>query len=150
MSKKILVKFFLVIAVLIVGILWLLSIVDPDLFGKFKFSYAIAIICGIWGLTFLAFGLLSKSNVLTKKMYFVLATGLLVGACFAIFASFGLEDKYVGVVVFIIVIAVLLFNILGSGGKSWDEGDNQKVGYKNYYQRKAEEEKAKEKAEKEE
>ena len=32
-----------------------------------------------------------------------------------------------------------------TGGKKWDEGDNHKVGYKNYYQRKAEEERQTEK-----
>ena len=42
----------------------------------------------------------------------------------------------------------LLLTILFTGGKKWDEGDNQKVGYKNYYERKAEEEKQAEKEEK--
>ena len=44
---------------------------------------------------------------------------------------------------------MLVLGILITGGKKWDEGDNHKAGYKNYYQRKEEEEKAKRKEENE-
>jgi len=47
----------------------------------------------------------------------------------------------------LVLVAGLLIGLLVSGGKKYDTADNQKVGYKNYYQRKKE---AEEKAAKEE
>jgi hypothetical protein len=41
----------------------------------------------------------------------------------------------------VLVAAGIVLGIIGTGGKKWDTADNQKVGYKNYHQRKAEEEK---------
>ena len=44
-------------------------------------------------------------------------------------------------IIAIVVTVALLLGFVAVGGKKWDQGDNQNVGYKNYYQRKAEEEK---------
>ena len=43
--------------------------------------------------------------------------------------------------------AGIVLGVLVTGGKKWDEGDNQKVGYKTYRERKAEEEKKKQEEE---
>lgn len=145
MNKKFLVKFIMLLAVVAVGVLWLISLINPDLFGEFKVSYAIAIICGLWGLSFLLTGLFSKTNTISKKGNIFIATGFFVGAAFAVIASFGLDDKFIAPIIFLVCVGGLVFSLLATGGKNWDAGDNQKVGYKNYYQRKAEEEKEKDK-----
>jgi hypothetical protein len=54
-----------------------------------------------------------------------------------------LEGKIRTLIVPIIVGVLILGILVGyivTGGKKWDGGDNQQVGYKNYHQRKAEEE----------
>lgn len=145
MSKKFLVRILMLLAVLFVGVLWLISLIDASIFGAFKLNYAIAIICGVWGLLFLITGLFSKSNTFTKKSYVIIAIGFFIATVFAAFSSLGIEDKFIAPVIFIVVVAGLIFSYIASAGKKWDEGDNQKIGYKNYNQRKAEEEKAKEK-----
>lgn len=150
MSRKILGKLLMLLAVLAALIIWLITLISPNTFGQFKAAYALAIICGAWGITFLLLGLFSKTNVITKKLDFFIAIGFLVATVFAVFASFGLDDKFIGVIVLIVIVAGLILGLLGTGGKAWDEGDNQKVGYKNYYERKADEEKEKAKAEKKE
>jgi len=43
-----------------------------------------------------------------------------------------------------LIVALALFaGLFISGGKKWDLADNEKEGYKNYYERKAEEEQKK-------
>ena len=58
-----------------------------------------------------------------------------------------IEDKQnlVIPIIAVVVTVALLLGFVAVGGKKWDQGDNQNVGYKNYYQRKAEEEKLAEK-----
>ena len=54
---------------------------------------------------------------------------------------FAIKNELVLPIIAIIVTVALLIGVIATGGKSSDTGDNQKAGYKNYYQRKAEEEK---------
>ena len=44
-------------------------------------------------------------------------------------------------IISIVITVAFLITVLATGGKKWDEGDNHKAGYKNYYERKADEEK---------
>src|SRR5574344_2935480 len=124
MSKNFLIKFLMLMSVLAVLVFWLLSLINPNMFGDFKFAYAVAIVCGMFGLCFLLCGLFYKTNALTKKIYIILAIGFLVATVFAVFASFGIDDKFLLPIILIVVVGGFVFSLLATGGKSWDQGDN--------------------------
>ena len=145
MSKKFFFRLLMILGALVAGILWLLSVVIPDTFGWFNLSYAIAIITGVGGISFILLGVFEKSNVLVKKLNIFFGAGLIIVMIFALVSAIKFPTNWVLPIVAIVLVVALLIGLVVTGGKKWDEGDNQKVGYKNYEQRKAEEEKRKEK-----
>ena len=64
-------------------------------------------------------------------------------AAILVISALALPKNLVLPILLVVVSVLLVLGILFTGGKKWDTGDNQKMGYKNYYQRKAEEEKKK-------
>lgn len=76
-------------------------------------------------------------------MQIFLSAGLLVVALVCLIFALALPEDWILPLIFILLGVMLVLSVLITGGKKWDEGDNHKVGYKNYYQRKAEEEKNK-------
>ena len=76
-------------------------------------------------------------------MQIFLSAGLLVVALVCLISALALPDNWVLPLILILLGVMIVLSVLITGGKKWDEGDNHKVGYKNYYQRKAEEEKNK-------
>ena len=121
MSKKIIPKLLVALSFVIAAVLFLMSELEPDQFGWFNLSWAGVIFAGVSGLALL-FGALGQKTTSLKKLQLLLSGILLV-----------------------VVSVFLVLGILFTGGKKWDTGDNQKIGYKNYYQRKAEEERHKDK-----
>ena len=111
------------------------------MFGAFNVVYACAIVCGVIALAFLLMGLFYKVAVISKKLYFTLAIIFGVACACCLFNVLGVDSKIIAPIIFIIVVGGLIVSLIGTGGKAWDQGDNQKAGYKNYYERKAEEEK---------
>ena len=75
------------------------------------------------------------------KLFF--SAALLVVALVCLIFALALPENWILPLILILVGVMLVLGVLITGGKKWDTGDNQKVGYKNYYQRKAEEEKNK-------
>ena len=69
----------------------------------------------------------------------------LIGVCVlaVIGELFVVQDKLIMPIIAVVITVALLLGFLAIGGKKWDEGDNQKPGYKTYRERKAEEEQAK-------
>ena len=120
MSKHFFTKLLLALAWLAAAVLWLLSVILPDRFGFFNLNWAIVIVCGTGGLALLLRGTFSGKTGVLKKGDLFLGAGLLVIA--------------------VIVAVAGVLSVRATGGKKWDEGDNQKVGYKDYRARKAEEE----------
>lgn len=140
MSKDLGLKVFLGLSFVAVAVLWLLSVVMPEQLGEINLaSWGILIVSGCWGLAFILSGLFGKMLGGTKKLSILIGAGLLVVSLFMIVNIFAIDDKIVLPIVAIIVTSAFVLCTLAVGGKKWDHGDNHKVGYKNYHQRKAEE-----------
>ncbi len=142
MSKSLLVKVLVGLCFVGVSVVWLLSALGVI---QVNLSWVIGVFCAALGLIFLVKGLVSKNLGIVKKIDVIIGCALLVAAVFAIIGSF-VED--VAALVFPIIavgitVAALLC-VIATGGKKWDQADNQHVGYKDYWARKKEEEKNKE------
>ncbi len=142
MSKKILPRLIVGLSFLAAAVLFLLSELMPDQFGGFNLAWAGLIFSGASGLALLLSALFTKNSVALKKLQILLSAILLV-AVLCLVSALALPKNLVLPIILVVAAALLVLSILFTGGKKWDEGDNHKVGYKNYYQRKAEEEKNK-------
>ncbi len=145
MSKKFFVRLLVGIAFLVAAVLYLLSVVLPDTFGFFSLAWAGLLFTGVGAIAFLLYGFTVKNSVTLKKLYLILGGIFLVLAVLCLVSALALPKNWILPMILVIAALVALFCVLATGGKNWDEGDNQKMGYKNYYQRKAEEEKNKNK-----
>lgn len=141
MSKNFLFKLLIGLVILAAPVLWLLSLIIPETFGWFNASYAVAMVSLGVGLLLLLRGVFKKDNVVFKKANIWLGIGLLLVALFSIASAIALPENWIIPIVCIVLAAGFVLGIIATGGKNWDTADNQKVGYKNYHQRKAEEEK---------
>ena len=140
MSKHFFTKLLLALAWLAAAVLWLLSVILPDRFGFFNLNWAIVIVCGTGGLALLLRGTLSGKKGVLKKGDLFLGAGLLVIAAISVIFALALPKSYIWPIIAVIIALAGVLSVLATGGKKWDEGDNQKVGYKDYRARKAEEE----------
>ena len=143
MSKKIFFKVGVALVFVAAAVVWLLSVLMPEKFGQINLSWVIAAACGLLGILFLLRGLFAKNLTFVKKAYILVAAVLFIAAVLALVGTF-IETKLVLPIIAIILTVCALLAILAVGGKKWDTADNEKVGYKTYRERKAEEEKAKE------
>lgn len=150
MSKNVLFKVLLAAAAVCVSVLWLLSLMMKETFGFFNLNWAIAIFSGICGIAYILKGIIEKKSGVLKKVNIFFGAGLLIICLISISGAIMLPKNYILPIIAIILTAALLIGIFAVGGKSWNQGDNQNVGYKNYYQRKAEEEKKNRKEDKDE
>ncbi len=142
MSKKFLFGFILGLAAVAAATLWLLSVLVPDSFGWFSLSWAVALVTGVFGVAFVIRGLFGKSAIPLKKFYIYFGAGFLIVAFLCLINEVtSIKSEVVLPVIALVVAVALLLGFVAVGGKKWDGGDNEKAGYKNYYQRKAEEEK---------
>lgn len=143
MSKKLLPRLIVALSFLTAAVFYLLSELIPEKFGGFNLAWAGVIFAGASGLALLISSLLTKNSVTLKKGKIFLSGGLLIVAALCLVSALALPNNLVLPIILVIAAAVLVVSVLFTGGKKWDEGDNQKAGYKNYYQRKEEEEKQK-------
>lgn len=141
MSKNFLFKLLIGLIILAGPVLWLLSLIIPDTFGWFNLSYAVALVSGGVGLLLLLKGVFKKDNIVFKKANIWLGMGLLVVTLLSIASAIALPDNWILPIICVMAALAIVLGIIGTGGKKWDTADNQKAGYKNYHQRKAEEEK---------
>lgn len=148
MSKNFFFRLLLALAWLAAAVLWLLSVVLPDTFGFFNLNWALVVICGTGGIAVLLRGLFAKKTGVLKKGDIFLGALLLIIAAVSFVFALALPKNYIWPIIAVIVAAAGVISVFATGGKNWDEADNQKVGYKDYRTRKAEEEAEKEKAEK--
>jgi hypothetical protein len=142
MAKNFFFRFGLMLILVIVAALWLLSEIPAtaEMFSFFNFQWAIVIACGGIGVFFL-FRSFAKNITTFKKFYLFIGIALILAAVLVIVNIFALPDSIVIPLIALIAAVGLLLGVMVTGGKRWDTGDNKKVGYKNYHQRKAEEEK---------
>ena len=141
MSNGFMFKLLVGLIILAAPVLWLLSLVMPDTFGWFNLSYAVAMVSLGIGLLLLLKGVFKKDNILYKKLNIWLGIGLIVVTLFSIASAIALPENWIIPIICVLVGLGIVLGIIGTGGKKWDTADNQKVGYKNYHQRKAEEKK---------
>ena len=140
MSKNFFTKLLMALAWLAAAVLWLLSLVLPETFGFFNLNWAIVVICGTGGLALLLRGLFAKKTGILKKKDIFLGAALLVIAAVSIIFALALPKSYIWPVIAIVLALAGVFSVLATGGKKWDAGDNEKVGYKDYRTRRAEKE----------
>lgn len=143
MSKKLFVRLLVALSFLVAAVFFFLSVLKVEPFTEFSASWAGVIFAGISGLALLFSAIGTKNSTQLKKMQIFLSAGLLVVALVCLIFALALPEDWILPLIFILLGVMLVLSVLITGGKKWDEGDNHKVGYKNYYQRKAEEEKNK-------
>lgn len=144
MSRRFLPKLLVLLAALAAIAFWIITLVKPDLFN-FQTSYVIAGLVAVVGLYFLIRAIQEKDTI-SKRANMLFCIPCLVGAvAIVVAATIGLEDKIALPILLGALVVGFILSLCVTGGKKWDEGDNHKVGYKNYYERKAEEEKNKNK-----
>ncbi len=143
MSKKMFTRVLIALSFLVAAVFFLLSELMPETFGGFNLAWAGVIFAGISGLALLFSAIGTKNSTALKKMQILLSAVLLVVAAVCLVSALAIPENLVLPIILVILAAMLVIGLLITGGKKWDEGDNHKAGYKNYYQRKAEEEKNK-------
>lgn len=148
MSRSLFYKILMALAWLAAAVLWLLSVIRPEKFGFFNFNWALVVICGTGGLAVLLRGLFAKKTGVLKKSDIFLGAFLLVIAGISAAFALAMPKKIVWPIIAVVLALAGLLSVIATGGKKWDEGDNHKVGYKDYRARKAEEESRKAEEEK--
>ncbi len=134
-------KLFLGLSVLAAAVVWLITVISPDTFGDINVaSWAVLIVSACWGIAFIINGLVKNDVGISKKFTIMLGAGFLVIALFMVVNIFAFDDAVILPIIAIIISVAMILCMLAVGGKKWDQGDNENAGYKNYYQRKAEEE----------
>ena len=141
MSRNLIYKLLGGLVVLAAAVLWILSLTVPETFGFFSLAWAGVLLCGGIGLIFLLNGIFQQNISTIKKLKIWFGVGLLVGALLCLVSAIAIPDSLVIPIIAVIVAIGFIITILATGGKKWDEGDNHKAGYKNYFERKKEEEK---------
>ena len=140
MSKKIFFKVAIALVFVAAAVVWLLSVVMPEKFENINLSWVIAVACGLIGLIFVLRGVFEKNLTFVKKLFIFVGAAIMVAGILALVGTF-IPNKLVLPIIAIVITVAALVSILAVGGKKWDTADNEKVGYKNYRQRKEDGEK---------
>lgn len=140
MSKRFLFGLIVCLLIVAVAVLWLLSALKVEGMEWFTLGWAVTIAAGILGVAFILRGLFGKTAGPLKKMWIFFGSLFLVVAVITLACEIAMPAEIIAPIIAVVLAVGLLIGFVAVGGKKWDEGDNQKVGYKNYYQRKAEEE----------
>ena len=141
MSRNLIYKIFGALVVVAAAVLWILSLTVPETFGFFSLAWAGVLLCGGIGVIFLLNGIFQKNITTIKKLKIWFGVALLVCAVLCLVSAITIPENLVIPIIAVIVAVGFMITILATAGKKWDEGDNHKVGYKNYFERKKEEEK---------
>ena len=143
MSKKFLFGLIVCLLIVAIAVLWLLSALGVEEMKWFTLGWAATIAAGVLGVAFVGRGLFGKTAGPLKKLWIFFGAAFLVVAVITLACEIAMPSKIVMPVIAIVLAVALLLGFIAVGGKKWDAGVNQKVGYKNYYQGKAEEERKK-------
>jgi hypothetical protein len=118
--------------------LWLMSEVAKDSFAWFNFAFAVVVICGLWGVSSIIQGAIFKEKTVIKKARLIIGGIFLVVSAGSLIWAINMPGNIVLPIICLIIALAIFAGLFISGGKKWDEADNQKEGYKNYYERKVE------------
>ncbi len=116
-------------------ILWVVD-VAAEIAGL-NFAWIAFIATAAWSVSFFA-RIFFEKQIELKKSWAILAGVFLVTAAGCLIGALALKGKLVLPSICLAAAVAALFGSVALGGKKWDEGDNQKPEYKNYYERKAE------------
>ena len=136
MSKNLLFKVLVTLCFVAAAVLWILSAADII---AINMSWAIAVFAFVLGALFIGKGLFSRNVGTFKKLNILFGAVFVVAGVLALVGTFIEESLVLPIIALIVTLAVLLC-ILATGGRKWDQGDNDNAGYKNYWQRKKEKE----------
>ena len=136
MSKNLLFKVLVALCFVAAAVLWILSAADII---AINMSWAIAVFAFVLGALFVGKGLFSRNVGTFKKLNILFGAVFVVAGVLALVGTFIEESLVLPIIALIVTLAVLLC-ILATGGRKWDQGDNDNAGYKNYWQRKKEKE----------
>ena len=136
MSKNLLFKVLVALCFVAAAVLWILSAADII---AINMSWAIAVFAFVLGALFIGKGLFSRNVGTFKKLNIMFGAVFVVAGVLALVGTFIEESLVLPIIALIVTLAVLLC-ILATGGRKWDQGDNDNAGYKNYWQRKKEKE----------
>lgn len=139
-AAKFVFKVIDVFALVLGCFLWLMSEIAKDAFGWFNFAFCVVIICGIWGLSSILQGAILKEKTVVKRSRLIIGGVFLAISAGTLIWAINMPGNIVLPIICLVIALVLFAALFISGGKKWDEADNEKEGYKNYYERKAEEE----------
>ncbi|HIX09579.1 MAG TPA: hypothetical protein H9683_05280 [Firmicutes bacterium] len=140
MSKKFLFGLIVSLMIVVIAVLWLLSALDVAGMEWFSLGWAATIAAAILGVAFIGRGLFGKTAGPLKKLWIFFGAVFLVVAVITLACEIAMPGEIVMPIIAVVLAVALLIGFIAVGGKKWDTGDNQKAGYKNYYERKAEEE----------
>ena len=122
---------------LVVGCLfWLLSVVAKDNFGWFNLAFAVTIICGVWGISFILQAVVLKESTTVKRSRTIVGAIFLIIAVLSLVWAIAMPTDIVIPLICLVVSIVVFATTFITGGKKWDEADNEKEGYKTYAERK--------------
>ena len=144
MGRNLVYKVLGALVILAAAILWILSLTVPETFGFFSLAWAGVVLCGGLGLLMLVQGCLQQNVSTIKKLKIWFGIALLICAVLCLISELAIPGNLIIPIIAVMVAFGLLITILATGGAKWDEGDNHKAGYKNYFERKKEEEKSEE------
>lgn len=148
MDKRFFSRILIVLGIVAVLVLWLLKELPAtaDMFAWYSVAWGATIFAGVVGVKFLLDGIfMGSKGVISRKLLILLGAGCLVIALLCLTSAIFISKNIIMPIIAIIIAGAVFLGIVVTGARKWDGGDNQRVGYKNYHQRKAEEEKAEKK-----
>ena len=148
MNKRFLSRLLAVLLLLAVAVFYCLNVAGVEGFEWFTLGWAGTIVLGGWGVIWLLRGLFTKNIGTLKKAQIWVGIGLLILAFGCLITEIAIADNLIMPIIFVLLAFGLVISVIAVGGNRWDSGDNQQVGYKNYFQRKKAEETEERKEEK--
>ncbi len=139
MKKKQIFTIVNLAALVFVAILWVISVAVPNSLPGFSFAWASLIVTGVWGISYTA-RVFTEEQAMMKTTWAIVAGIFYLAAAGSLIGALALPDSLVLPIICLAAAIALFVGSLVLGGRKWDEGDNQKPGYKNYFERKAEKE----------
>ena len=141
MKKGLGFKLLILFTLAAIVVFWILALAMPESsFAKYwQPAYITAALTGVVGVIFLVSAFRGK-HVIAKKLNITLACCFFVACALSLGLGVAkLDNKFTLPIVAAVVVGCLILSLLSTGGKKWDTCDNEKVGYKNYRERKEEE-----------
>lgn len=136
MNRKIATKLIAAFSFLAAALFWLLSVLLPEQFGAFNIAWAGFVFAGINGVSFLVNAIVTRRSASYKHLFLIAAGVLFLIAVLCLALAIAIPGHIVVPIIAVALAFVLTLGVFAVGDRKWDEGDNQKEGYRSYRQRK--------------